>query len=118
MIYKNQETSKTPNKKRLTAKQEEYLQLLQERNRLKKQMAEKSHESKINEERERGGLSKVKFYNIAGFSTHFAGANASAAERKTGRSTTPVMTTRAPAVTGIPISALHPQAADAPRREG
>lgn len=44
---------------------EEYLQLLREKNRIKKHMSSKSKQEAVNEERERG------------FSTHFAGANAS-----------------------------------------
>lgn len=44
-------------------RQAEYLQLLQERNRLKKKISAKSKEDLVNEERERG------------FSTHFQGAN-------------------------------------------
>ena len=45
-------------------RQEEYLQLLQEKNRIKKHLTNKSKQEAEKEEREKG------------FSTHFAGANA------------------------------------------
>lgn len=56
---------------------QEYLQLLQERNRLKKKLSEKSSAQKAMEERERG------------FVTHFSGANTSKAPKAHTASSSP-----------------------------
>ena len=51
-------------------REREYLQLLEEKNRIKKNLSAKTKQETRNEERERG------------FSTHFAGANADGHVRK------------------------------------
>jgi hypothetical protein len=75
-----------------TERQEEYLQLLKEKNKLKKQLSSKSKNDQANTDREKGNSLRTRYcYHLtthcgpiqySGFVTHFSGANATEKVRK------------------------------------